>query len=419
MITLCASLPFRVAIPPAKSWADTSSKSYCGINACRMEFHPGCVNDSLLILQSEMTLFVFRSLLDMKSSVADIGCGPRKNLQVLPLTVAVMKQGVQQTFLRNLQAIDPSVTALRCPICLAAEPSTTLTNGHVYPTLVQAPGGVVPECSGCNGKLGAFSDADLVHTVRQFLLAHNQLPENEFRKLRMSNAVLDGRSARLTTPETPGVDIAFAVKGPAQRSIQLPDGRVYLSASFEGPTHANAIVGAVIHSAYLKLFRFFGYDYVHDPGGTHIQRLLHQCVMLEGDKAAQRKLFTPYFRHSRFYIDLPKQPNMPYVYRGDDGLCGFLCFVPAVSKKGLAVLMPGFGQQSLDAYLQAASTPVEIHGVAVPFARAEERETLLETTPDFGRVFYTKATHATYPAMPINLGKVDNQQNIKIDNGLL
>src|SRR5688500_17626547 len=123
-----------------------------------------------------------------------------------------MKSGLRATFLKNLQARERDAQRVRCPICLRDEQDVSLTEGHVYPSLVSAPGGVVPECRECNERLGAFSESDVVHFVRQLLFAHNELPESEFRQLRMKDALVDGRRARLAKPTATGPAIAFQLQ---------------------------------------------------------------------------------------------------------------------------------------------------------------------------------------------------------------
>lgn len=237
-------------------------------------------------------------------------------------------QQLYDLFLQNIRLHRPSDRQPCCPVCLKPLRLTgggsddAVTEGHVYPQGSGLDGGVVVECKRCNQGLGATCDQAFVQRLRIDL----------FRKGRLSVG-----SARALF-ENPGVKAQIGDQ-PAKLTVTPKENRPHIQIAVDGPVAANAggsvsievwgfdvAVGGVLHSAYLRMFYHFGYEYVFNANVEPIRRDLARAATDTMSRDALAQLFHRY-RKVMFNQPITYNWQLPHVVCTPPGR---RCFVSVV-----------------------------------------------------------------------------------------
>jgi hypothetical protein len=149
-------------------------------------------------------------------------------------------------------------------------------------------------------------------------------------------------------------DIRFRVKDPYVQPLITSNGRVRFSLGTE-PAHSNCIVGGILHSGLLKLFRCFGYEYVLDECIKDLQDNLYKASCAKSALDGAAPFFSKYWKLTRVVVPLPRDFEDIYVLSDAHERNAFVTFVPYTNGFGGVALLPGFGPKAHDDYLRFAS----------------------------------------------------------------
>jgi len=257
----------------------------------------------------------------------------------------------------NLELYDPdNAGKFRCPICLDVfgadsiiGPQPKVDLAHVYS---ESCGGKIETlaCADCNSHVGTWFENDLVKEHR--LWSNIQSPDH-------------GIVAKLEFPEGFAVNARFYSTGPAKTNIEVlaeknnPKNVELFKAAISKPNlstlnftlnvptyHQRKLDVALLHAAYMMMFRMFGYEYIWAAPIEPIRELLtgraappHTDFLMMTDLPKANNLSKQLLYRVGIMTDPPEYKSF---------CVGLPSPNPQVSTR--AIFLPGFGETDCKAY---------------------------------------------------------------------
>lgn len=190
-----------------------------------------------------------------------------------------------------------------CPIKLEDDPDAELCDGHILCAGIKtARRDTVPQRKDVDNRFGTLFESDFVRfmnfstqTAEELLQGTNSLeitsPDGEKMPAFFSRSKVEGRQ-RLDMYSNDGKVFAH----PYLKTHSLADGDYkQLEVTFSQWFNRYASPAALLKTAYLTMFKFFGYSWVDDSLGDKVRRALRDSLT-EPDRKAALRVFAPYER---------------------------------------------------------------------------------------------------------------------------
>lgn len=246
----------------------------------------------------------------------------------------------------NYRLHRPEASCPVCPICLRTIPRPdphVASCGHCFPEGSPVRGGMVLECKRCNNNLGSECDSHFTQLLKLARSADGTATPNDMAHLWRNKATvtIGGHTAPVSVKVKGGrVDLRPHFRTPTKMPIPDADGQVRFTVSAE-MFSVDRAGAAVMHSAYLRLVYWLGYEYALSENVVRLREDLVAVASGQLTPAEVEDRFARYVRtcHPRTGFDAEGL----FVINSPSHARCFMIIVPLHKDRSVGILMPGFG----------------------------------------------------------------------------